>query len=136
MPSASTACDEQSPSRHGGSGAVSDAADRAEAAEAKKLRYAFWFAIAALATLVALALLAFHWKTADGAEKVLAPIAGVVGTIAGAYLGHQAGSAGRERDAAERQRATDRAVALAAAAGPAAERVLKTLNEADSADSS
>jgi hypothetical protein len=79
---------------------------------------------------VALASLAFHWKTADGAEKLIAPLAGVVGTITGAYLGHQAGSAGRDRDAAARERATDLAVALAAVADPgAAEGVLKTLNE-------
>lgn len=112
--------------------------DRAERAEARKLRYAFWFAVGSLATLVGFALLAFHWKTADGAQKVIAPLAGVVGTIAGAYLGHQAGSAGRdregaarEREAAERARATAQAVALAAVADPAAaERVLSQTSPA------
>jgi hypothetical protein len=104
------------------------ALDRARAndAERVKLRYAFMVAIAALSTLTLVLLIgATEWSGAKNAASVISPVAGVVGTIVGAYLGHQAGSAGRERAAADHREQTRIAQQLAAVADrTAAARIL------------
>jgi hypothetical protein len=99
---------------------------RATDEERLKLRYAFVVTIVALSTLIAILLIgARKWSNAKDAAAVISPIAGVVGTIVGAYLGHQAGSAGRERAAAEHREQTRIAQQLAAVADPApAARIL------------
>ncbi len=87
----------------GGTQATNDFA-QARNDEQLKLRYAFRFALAALFALVVVFLIgSLEWSGAQEAAAVISPVAGVVGTIAGAYLGHHAGSAGREREAAERR---------------------------------
>jgi hypothetical protein len=99
---------------------------RASDEERLKLRYAFMVAIAALSTLILILLIgATEWSGAKDAASVISPIAGVVGTIVGAYLGHQAGSAGRERAAADHREQTRIAQQLAAVADrTAAARIL------------
>jgi len=86
-------------------GKASNDFEQARNDEQLKLRYAFWFALAALFALVVVFVIGSHEWSDDiqQAAAVISPVAGVVGTIAGAYLGHQAGSAGREREAAERR---------------------------------
>jgi hypothetical protein len=99
------------------------ATDRARAndEERLKLRYAFWVAIGALSTLILILLIgATKWSGVKDAAAVISPVAGVVGTIVGAYLGHQAGAAGRARDAADHREQTRIAQQLAAVADPAA----------------
>jgi hypothetical protein len=99
---------------------------RANDEEQLKLRYAFWVVIAALSALVLLLLIgAAKWSGAKNAASVISPVAGVVGTIVGAYLGHQAGSAGRARAAADQREQTRIAQQLAAVADrTAAARIL------------
>jgi hypothetical protein len=95
------------------------ALDRTRATEDErlKLRYAFYVAISAISALILILLIgALEWSKAKDAAAVISPIAGVVGTVVGAYLGHQAGSAGRERDAAEHREQTRIAMQLAAVA--------------------
>ncbi len=94
---------------------------RASDEEKLKLRYAFLVAIAALSTLILILLIgATEWSGAKDAASVISPVAGVVGTIVGAYLGHQAGSAGRARAAADHREQTRIAQQLAAVADRAA----------------
>jgi hypothetical protein len=90
---------------------------RASAYERLKLCLAFWLAIAALVALILIvAIGAARWSAAKDVGAVISPVAGVVGTIVGAYLGHQAGSAGRERAAADNREQTRIACELAAVA--------------------
>ena len=104
------------------------ATDRARAndEERLKLRYLFWVAIGALFTLILILLIGTtKWSGAKDAASVISPIAGVVGTIVGAYLGHQAGAAGRARAAADHREQTRIAQQLAAVADrTAAARIL------------
>ncbi len=94
---------------------------RANAFESRKLLFAFIVAVAAIAALILILLIgAWHWSDAKDGAAVISPIAGVVGTIVGAYLGHQAGSAGRERDAADKRECERIAQQLAAVADPTA----------------
>jgi hypothetical protein len=87
--------------------AVTDRA-RANDEEQRKLRYAFTVAIGALVALI-----------------VIRPVAAIVGTIVGAYLGHQAGAAGRARADADHREQTRVAQQLAAVADrTAAARIL------------
>jgi hypothetical protein len=99
---------------------------RASDEEKAKLRYAFLVAIAALSTLILILLIgATEWSGAKDAASLISPVAGVVGTIVGAYLGHQAGSAGRARAAADHREQTRIAQQLAAVADrSAAARIL------------
>jgi hypothetical protein len=113
--------------------AVTDRA-RANDEEQLKLRYAFRVAIVALLTLIAILLIgATEWSGAKDAASVISPVAGVVGTIVGAYLGHQAGAAGRARDAADHREQTRIAQQLAAVADrKAAARILGINLDTDS----
>jgi hypothetical protein len=128
--------DEAEPTEARLPGGSDTALDRARASEDErlKLRYAFVVAVLALFTLVAILLIgASEWSGAKDAASVISPIAGVVGTIVGAYLGHQAGSAGRERAAAEHREQTRIAQQLAAVADrPAAARILGIALDAES----
>ena len=81
-----------------------DPSREAEHFEARKAAYAFGFATVAVLALVALALVALLWSNTDNAAKIVTPLGAVVGTVAGAYLGHHAGSEGRTREAAARER--------------------------------
>jgi hypothetical protein len=104
------------------------ALDRTRASDEERLKtqYAFLVATGALAALILILFIgATHWKDVKDAAAVISPVAGVVGTIVGAYLGHQAGSAGRERAAADHREQTRIAQQLAAVADPtAAARIL------------
>ena len=96
--------------------AVTDRA-RANDEEERKLRYAFTVAIAALLALIVILLIgATQWSDTTDAASVISPVAAVVGTIVGAYLGHQAGAAGRARADADHREQTRVAQQLAAVA--------------------
>jgi hypothetical protein len=100
---------------------TADERQRASEHERLKVKCAFGVAIAALITLiVTLAIGAHEWSGVQDAAAVIGPVAGVTGTIVGGYLGHQAGSAGRERDAAEHREQARVALCLAALAEPTA----------------
>jgi TRAP-type C4-dicarboxylate transport system permease large subunit len=82
--------------------------DRASREEEQKQRNAVTVALAALAALVLLVLIAsWRWTDPKDAAAVIGPVAAVVGTVVGGYLGHHAGSTGRSRDAVERRELTN-----------------------------
>jgi hypothetical protein len=74
-----------------------------------------------------LALSVWKWSAATDVSSVLGLITGVVGTVVGAFFGVQIGSQGKEKVEVARKSAENRALHLAAALGPKAEEVLKTL---------
>lgn len=74
-----------------------------EQVEQMRIRYGLWiiltgFGLVALVSVVAI----FRWNDATNAAAVIGATTSLVGTVAGAFLGVQVGSAGRERAEAAR----------------------------------
>ena len=91
-------------------------ADFERAANQERLKLLCSLCVAITALLVLVALLGVgvaRWSDAKDVAAVVSPLAAVVGTIAGGYLGHQAGSSGREREAAERRELAHQLVRIA-----------------------
>ncbi|GAA0976408.1 hypothetical protein GCM10009555_035880 [Acrocarpospora macrocephala] len=84
--------------------------------DAARWRYGFYVVLTGLVVILvgfAVAVL----RTGE-AGTLFAGMAGVVGTIIGAYFGVQAGQSGKDRAEAELRRANDRATRMAAYVGP------------------
>jgi hypothetical protein len=84
-----------------------------------RIRLGFWVVVLGLGVLLAVAAASIaRWEAAADVAMVVGSVSGVIGTIVGAFFGVQVGSAGRERAEAERRRAEERALRLAAELPP------------------
>jgi hypothetical protein len=76
--------------------------------------------VAVVAILAVFVFAALRYSTASDVSTALAAVTGTLGTILGAYLGVQTGSAGRDQSEAARREAEEHARAFAAVAPPEA----------------
>lgn len=80
----------------------------AEQVEQMRIKYGLWiilagFGLVALVSVVAI----FRWDDAANAAVVIGATTSLVGTVAGAFLGVQVGSAGKERAEAARDQSEE-----------------------------
>jgi hypothetical protein len=99
----------------------SDSKPKDSAIEKERIKGAFWLAIFgfSLSALLVIVLLAFGLKTSTDIVAIVGAFTSVLGTIVGAFLGSQVGSAGKAQ-AEERADSAQKKVNALAAAAPSA----------------
>ncbi|MFF3668949.1 hypothetical protein [Microtetraspora malaysiensis] len=93
-------------------------ADDTAAAEADADRWRYGFYVVLTGLVVTLAGFSVAVVSTGQASTLFAGLAGVVGTLTGAYFGVQSGQAGKAKAEAELRRVNERAMRMASYVGP------------------
>src|SRR5262245_9325584 len=86
-----------------------------------RIRYGFWIVVIGFVVVMMTLILAVElggWHDVKDVTTVLSPVAGIVGSLAGAFFGVHVGAQGKERAENERQTAQKQLLNLAAAVQP------------------